>query len=497
MGSCCQDLREASIHGVKGELENQLDGRTEYKITFFNWKANINGSIPCPPKEYGSCGCLSLTLKRIFKMNWVAKLVKNYEEMVIGCKVYVTGSSREIGFNSRLFEYANRENCNDNFLYCPASEDIKVDGIADFRKRWIWGEPVIVKEVNIELGQFIMGYSKGRIHENGWPQMLKLKDWPSPTAPEDFLLYQRPNFISKLPLLEYIHSKWGLLNVAAKLPHYSLQNDVGPKIFISYGMNEELGRGDSVNNLHFSMRDMDGSFCRVFKALQPFDKEEKKKHITACCYIVLQLLKLSNGESSEDPIYYVLMRRPNKFEQCCINILLDVIMEVGNISSMLETMLFAAFGNLSSISRDGMEHEEVFCCNYRNDLHCSGIMVEKTIMCMSEAFMAGIAAGAVESVVSSPFELIKLCAQVNSASRILSSDTVTARTAVSPLLARLLPGYSPDMRTLNHSVGLLFPETFEVAKTISMGPSLKSGSKVGKSGSKVHEPDEHPPQHIS
>ncbi|CAL5399740.1 unnamed protein product [Camellia sinensis] len=527
MFSCCQDLREASIHGVKGELENQLDGRTEHKITvteqvkqsklwlklldkFFNWKANINGSIPCPPKEYGSCGCLSLTLKRNFKMNWVAKLVKNYEEMVIGCKVYVTGSSREIGFNSRLFEYANRENCNDNFLYCPTSEDIKVDGIADFRKRWIWGESVIVKEVcdgllmsswdpmviwkriretteekmkddnrnvkatdfldwfevNIELGQFIMGYSKGRIHENGWPQMLKLKDWPSPTAPEDFLLYQRPNFISKLPLLEYIHSKWGLLNVAAKLPHYSLQNDVGPKIFISYGMNEELG----------TVMVLFAECSRLYSLLT----KKRRKSITTY------------------PIYYVLMRLPNKFEQCCINILLDVIMEVGNISSMLETMLFAAFGNLSSISRDGMEHEEVFCYNYKNDLHCSGTaMVEKTIMCMSKAFMAGIAAGAVESVVSSPFELIKLCAQVNSASRILSSDTVATRTAVSPLLARLLPGYSLDMRTLNHSVGLLFPETFEVAKTISMGPSLESGSKVGKSGSKVHEPDEHPPQHIS
>ncbi|CAL5332915.1 unnamed protein product [Camellia sinensis] len=62
-------------------------------------------------------------------------------------------------------------------------------------------------------------------------------------------------------------------------------------------------------------------------------------------------------ESSEDPIYYVLMRRPNK---CCINILLDVFMEVGNISSMLETMLFAAFGNLSSILRDGMEHKRRF-----------------------------------------------------------------------------------------------------------------------------------------
>lgn len=94
--------------------------------------------------------------------------------------------------------------------------------------------------------------------------MLKLKDWPSPSASEEFLLYQRPDFISKLPLLEYIHSKWGLLNVAAKLPHYSLQNDVGPKIFISYGTYEELGRGDPVTNLHFNMRDMVSYYSSPF-----------------------------------------------------------------------------------------------------------------------------------------------------------------------------------------------------------------------------------------
>lgn len=113
-----------------------------------------------------------------------------------------------------------------------------------------------VLQIDIQIGQFIRGYSEGRIHENGWPEMLKLKDWPSPSASEEFLLYQRPEFISKLPLLEFIHSKWGLLNVAAKLPHYSLQNDVGPKIFLSYGMYEELGKGDSVNNLHTNMRDL-------------------------------------------------------------------------------------------------------------------------------------------------------------------------------------------------------------------------------------------------
>ncbi|KHN19103.1 60S ribosomal protein L22-2 [Glycine soja] len=108
------------------------------------------------------------------------------------------------------------------------------------------------------LAHFMKGYFEGHILENGWPQLLKLKDWPTPSASEEFLLYQRPEFISKLPLLQYIHSKWGLafFNVVAKLPHYSLRNDVGPKIYISYGISDELRRGDSVTNLHFNMRDM-------------------------------------------------------------------------------------------------------------------------------------------------------------------------------------------------------------------------------------------------
>lgn len=317
--SCCQDLREASQNDVKGELaDNQIRGKSQDKATatgqvkvsklklilpekFPGWQANSDGSIPCPPPEFGGCGHSSLNLSRIFKMNWVAKLVKNVEEMVSGCRIYDAGSLENTGLDDpRLCQYAHREDSDDNFLYCPATQDIKSDGIGNFRKHWARGEPIIVKqvfdspstsswdpmviwrgiqetadektkdenrvvkaidcfdcsEVDIELGQFIKGYSDGRILENGQPEMLKLKDWPSPSASEEFLLYQRPDFISKLPLLEYIHSKWGLLNVAAKLPHYSLQNDVGPKIFISYGTYEELGRGDPVTNLHFNMRDM-------------------------------------------------------------------------------------------------------------------------------------------------------------------------------------------------------------------------------------------------
>ncbi|CAN4078997.1 unnamed protein product [Withania somnifera] len=313
--SCCKDLRDATKL-VQEDRGKQFPGRADCKETvskevklsnlhlsilskLSDWKANSNGSIPCPPKQYGGCSSSVLSLKRIFKMNWVAKLVKNVEEMVSGCKVCDSGDL-ENPSEGKLFQAAHRENGDDNFLYHPSSEDIRNEGIETFRKHWGRGKPFIIKdiydvssmsnwdpieiwrgvrettvekakddnrtvkatdcfdwsEMDIQIGQFIRGYSEGRIHENGWPEMLKLKDWPSPSASEEFLLYQRPEFISKLPLLEFIHSKWGLLNVAAKLPHYSLQNDVGPKIFISYGMYEELGRGDSVNNLHINMRDL-------------------------------------------------------------------------------------------------------------------------------------------------------------------------------------------------------------------------------------------------
>ncbi|KAL7001957.1 hypothetical protein U1Q18_003105 [Sarracenia purpurea var. burkii] len=95
---------------------------------------------------------------------------------------------------------------------------------------------------------------------------------------------------------------------------------------------------------------------------------------------------------------------------------------------------FGTYEIMTAFYKDGREYNDVY---------------------VSEALMAGIVAGAVESLVSSPFELIKLRAQVTSASRIPSSTAVTERAAVSPFLGRLLPRYSPDMRTLNHSVGLL------------------------------------------
>lgn len=283
---CCQDLRRASLPDTKLNGSNYTSC-IQLETMFPGWRANFDASIPCLPRDHGGCGYTRLDLRRIFKINWVAKLVKNLEEMVNGCKVNDAS-------------YPDKQG-NDNHLYCPSSEGLKAEGIVEFRMHWAKGEPVIVKqvydaslfsswdpvviwkqmseisnermsdadrvlvkaidcldwsEVEIQLSQFMEGYTQGHSRQDGWREMLKLKDWPSPSACEEFFSYQRPEFISQLPLVEFIHSKWGLLNVAAKMPHYSLQNDVGPKIFLSYGMLEELGRGDSVSNLHLNMRDM-------------------------------------------------------------------------------------------------------------------------------------------------------------------------------------------------------------------------------------------------
>ncbi|KAL3635301.1 hypothetical protein CASFOL_019848 [Castilleja foliolosa] len=90
---------------------------------------------------------------------------------------------------------------------------------------------------------------------------------------------------------------------------------------------------------------------------------------------------------------------------------------------------------------------------------------------VSEALMAGFGAGMVECLVSSPFEMIKLRAQVASASRIVHSPTMAEKSVVSPLVSRLMPRYySLDMAAMSNSVGLLSTLT---ARDANMLDALK------------------------
>lgn len=277
-----------------------------------DWRANSDGSIPCPPKERGGCGNGLLMLKRMFKANWVVKLIKNAEELTsnhqlldngitVGCSLCFppTLSSESDPINSVVRQAASRENSHDNFLYCPNATNLVDDDMEHFQRHWIRGEPVIVRgvldkttglswepmvmwravrerkaekfreeghtvkaidcldwcEVEINIRQFFKGYLEGRMHRSGWPEMLKLKDWPSSSAFEERLPRHGAEFVAALPYQDYTHPKLGILNLATKLPEDHLKPDLGPKTYIAYGFCDELGRGDSVTKLHCDISD--------------------------------------------------------------------------------------------------------------------------------------------------------------------------------------------------------------------------------------------------
>jgi len=111
----------------------------------------------------------------------------------------------------------------------------------------------------------------------------------------------------------------------------------------------------------------------------------------------------------------------------------------------------------------------------------------------SEALLAGMASGAIESVISSPFELIKLRMQVTSASYVPSSNIALENGAHKPLIARLLNGCYPDKRSLDLYTGLISTLTTKntnMSSALLEYPWTMTGSGKPPSVSSVRRPSD-------
>ncbi|XP_051124201.1 lysine-specific demethylase JMJ25-like [Andrographis paniculata] len=280
------------------------EGHNDMNGSKCEWRSAESGIIQCPPEWMGGCGKGILELKYVFEGDFVSKLLARADDLskTLDLDLYESFEQKcpclDKKGNDSLRRAAFRENSDDNFLYCPAAISLQPDDLGHFQWHWSKGEPVIVSnvlettkglswepmvmwrafrqikndkhkqlldveaincldwcQVGINVHQFFKGYSKGRFDQSGWPEILKLKDWPPTNSFDDNLPRHGAEFISCLPFKEYTHPRSGYLNLAVKLPEKSLKPDMGPKTYIAYGVPQELGRGDSVTKLHCDMSD--------------------------------------------------------------------------------------------------------------------------------------------------------------------------------------------------------------------------------------------------
>lgn len=89
-------------------------------------------------------------------------------------------------------------------------------------------------------------------NKDGYPRLLKLKDWPPGDDFSEILPTRFQDLMNALPLPDYTHRD-GKLNLTARLPSYFVPPDLGPKMYIAYGSTHYPNQGTT--NLHLDTSD--------------------------------------------------------------------------------------------------------------------------------------------------------------------------------------------------------------------------------------------------
>lgn len=178
---CCRELRNgclrdhdemilrlrdpgvAYLHGEKcchtfskcnETLDNKFRTKDEGHVrSEFEWKSCKDGSILCPPENFGGCGKGKLILKQVLPANWVSNMLVKAEEFIeinrlkdmpetSACRCSCFTSVFECDpAKEMLRESVSLENSDDTVV------DIQHGDLKHFQSHWVKGEPVIVSNV--------------------------------------------------------------------------------------------------------------------------------------------------------------------------------------------------------------------------------------------------------------------------------------------------------------------------------------------------------------
>lgn len=82
--------------------------------------------------------------------------------------------------------------------------------------------------------------------------ILKLKDWPTAEDFAESMPARFQDLMSALPMPQYTQRN-GELNLAGRLPEFFVKPDLGPKMYIAYGLAKYPQSGTT--NLHLDVSD--------------------------------------------------------------------------------------------------------------------------------------------------------------------------------------------------------------------------------------------------